>query len=74
MPTDRNRTVSPNTSADQAPNRPAGLPRRQRIGLGLAGAVISGVLLGGVVLGMADTSDGARVMAGEAGTGRISAA
>jgi hypothetical protein len=70
MTTDRSRIVPPNASADRAPNRPAGLRRRERIGLGLASALISGVLLGGVVIGMTDSNGGPRVMAGEAGATR----
>jgi hypothetical protein len=59
--------VTPNTSADNARNRPAGLPRRQRLGSAIVSAVISGVLLGGVVVGMTQASDGPQVMAGQAG-------
>ncbi len=62
-PTD---VVTPNTSTDNARNRPAGLPCRQRIGSAIASALISGVLLGSVIYGMTDSNDGPQVMAGEA--------
>ena len=58
--------VTPNTSTDNARNRPVGLPRRQRIGAGLASAVISAVLLAGVVVGMTDTHDDAQALAARA--------
>jgi hypothetical protein len=57
MTTDRTAIVTPNTSADNARNRPASLPRRHRVASAIASAVISGVLLGGVVFGMIDSND-----------------
>ena len=66
--------VTPNASTDNASNRPAGLPRRQRLASAIASAVISGVLLGGIAYGMADSSDAPGVMAGEAATASLSAA
>ena len=59
MTTDRTAIVTPNTSADSARNRPASLPRRQRVASAIASAVISGVLLGSVVFGMVDSNDAA---------------
>ena len=66
MTTDRIEFVTPNASADGAPNRPARLPRRQRVASAIASAVISGVLLGGVVYGITGTSPASVVTAGEA--------
>lgn len=64
MTTVRNAIVTPNTSTDNARNRPASLPRRQRVASAIASAVISGVLLGGVVFGMLETNDTSAVTAG----------
>ena len=68
MTTVRNAIVTPNTSTDNARNRPASLPRRQRVASAIASAVISSVLLGGVVFGMLDASDAPVVTAGTAAT------
>ena len=68
MTTVRNAIVTPNTSTDNARNRPASLPRRQRVASAIASAVISLVLLGGVVSGMLDASDARVVTAGTATT------
>ena len=38
MTTDRSAIVTPNTSTDNARNRPAGLPRRQRVASAAASA------------------------------------
>lgn len=57
MTTDRTAIVTPNTSADNARNRPTGLPRRQRAASALASVVVSGVMLGGIVVGMLDSND-----------------
>ena len=57
MTTDRTAIVTPCTSADNAPNRPAGLPRRQRVAAAIASAVISGLVLGGIAFGMCDGAD-----------------
>jgi len=57
MTTDRTAIVTPNTSADNARNRPSGLPRRQRVASALASVVVAGVMLGGVVLGLIDSHD-----------------
>jgi ferric-dicitrate binding protein FerR (iron transport regulator) len=65
MTTDRTPIAPPNASTDQAPNRPRGLPRRQRLAGGVASAVISAVLLGGIVYGMAGADEGLATMAGE---------
>jgi len=67
MTTDRTAIVTPNTSADNARNRPAGLPRRQRVSSALASLVISGVMLGGVVFGMLDSHDAPLVASAQAG-------
>ncbi len=66
MTTVRNTIVTPNASADNAPNRPASLPRRQRVVSAIASAVISGVLLGSVVFGMLETNDAPVLTAGDA--------
>ena len=66
--------VTPNASADNASNRPAGLPRRQRLASAIASALISGVLLGGVAYGMADVNDAPGAMAGDPAPARLSAA
>ncbi len=66
MTTDRTAVVTPNTSTDNAHNRPARLPRRQRVVSALASAAISGVMLGGVVFGMIDTPDAPVVAAAAA--------
>ena len=66
MTTHRTAIVTPNTSTDNARNRPAGLPRRHRVASAIASAVISGVLLGSVVFGMVDSRDAATVTAGTA--------
>jgi hypothetical protein len=68
MTTDHIAIVTPNTSADQARNRPASLPRRQRVASAIASAVISGVMLGGVVFGMTDSHEGPLVAAGTVAT------
>lgn len=57
MTTDRTAIVTPSTSADNARNRPSGLPRRQRVASALASVAVSGVMLGGVVFGMLDSHD-----------------
>jgi len=57
MTTHRTAIVTPNTTTDNARNRPAGLPRRQRAVSMVASAVISGVMLGGVVFGMTDSHE-----------------
>ena len=64
MTADRTAIVPPNASADNARNRPAGLPRRQRVASAIASAVISGLLLGGVMFGMADLDEAPAVTAG----------
>ena len=74
MTTDRRTIVTPNASADNARNRPASLPRRQRVASAVASAVISSVLLGGVVFGMIDSSDSPVVTAGTATASTPSAA
>jgi len=66
MTTDHTAIVTPNTSADRARNRPAGLPRRQRVASAIASAVIAGVMLGGVVFGMTGSHEGPLVAAGPA--------
>ncbi|MFL6697793.1 MAG: hypothetical protein ACJ8GJ_11540 [Vitreoscilla sp.] len=66
MTTDRSAIVTPNTSTDNARNRPARLPRRQRIVSALASAVVAGVMLGGVVFGMVQANDAPVVAAGPA--------
>ena len=66
MTTARNAIVTPNTSTDNARNRPAGLPRRHRVASAIASAVVSGVMLGGVVFGMLETNDAPAVTAGTA--------
>ena len=71
MTTDRTAIVTPNTSADNARNRPASLPRRQRVASAIASAVISGALLGGVVFGMLDSNDAPVVTAGTAATSSL---
>ena len=66
MTTDRTAIVTPNTSADNAPNRPAGLPRRQRVAAAIASAVISSVVLGGIAFGMCESGDAPALTAGGA--------
>ena len=66
MTTDRTAIVTPNTSADNAPNRPAGLPRRQRAVAAIASAVISGLVLGGIAFGMCESGDAPVLTAGGA--------
>lgn len=66
MTTARHLVVTPNTSADNASNRPASLPRRQRLAAAIASAVISGVVLGGIAFGMCDSGDAPVVTAGGA--------
>ena len=68
MTTDRTAIVTPNTSADNARNRPARLARRPRLVAAIASAVISGVVLGGIAVGMCDTDAGVVVTAGSATT------
>ena len=68
MTTARNLIVTPNTSADNASNRPTGLSARQRVATALASAVVSGVVLGGIAFGMCETSDAPVVTAGAAST------
>ena len=68
MTTDRTAIVTPNASADNARNRPAGLPRRQRVASAIASVAISGVLLGAVVFGMLEANDVPVVTAGTAAT------
>jgi ferric-dicitrate binding protein FerR (iron transport regulator) len=67
MTTARSEFVTPNTSADAALNRPARLPRRQRVAAAIASGVIAGVMLGGVIWGMSSPVD-APVMIAGAGT------
>jgi hypothetical protein len=57
MTTDRSAIVTPNTSTDNARNRPGRLPRRQRVASALASAAIAGVMLGGLVFGMVHGND-----------------
>ncbi|MCK9684873.1 hypothetical protein [Scleromatobacter humisilvae] len=64
MTTARNAIVTPNTSADNARNRPAGLPRHQRVGAAVASVVIAGLLIGGVAFGMIDSDETPAVTAG----------
>ncbi len=71
MTADRTRIVTPNTSADNARNRPAGLPRRQRVASAIASALISGVLLGGIAFGMLDSNDAPVVTAGTASASNV---
>ncbi len=66
MTAHRTAILPPNTSVDNARNRPASLPRRHRVASAIASALISGVLLGGVVFGMVDSKDAAAVTAGTA--------
>jgi len=66
MTTDRTAIVTPNTSADNARNRPTCLPPRQRAVSALASVVVSGVMIGAIVLGMLDSSDAPLVAAGPA--------
>ena len=61
----RTEPVTPNTSADNAANRPAGLPRRQRAAAAIASGVVSAVLLGGVLYGFVAPTDAPGVIAGE---------
>jgi hypothetical protein len=68
MTADRTAIVTPNTSADNAHNRPARLPRGSRFAAAIASAVISGVVLGGIAVGMCDTNDASVVTAGSATT------
>ena len=68
MTTPRTDIVTPNTSTDNASNRPARLPRRERVASAIASALISGVLLGGIVYGIAGSSDAPVVTAGDAVT------
>ena len=60
--------VTPNTSTDHAPNRPAPLPRRQRVAAAIASALISAFVLGGVLCGFTGAGDAPAVIAGEAAT------
>lgn len=55
--TARTELVTPNASADAATNRPARLPRRQRVAAAIASSVISGVMLGSVLWGMTNFVD-----------------
>lgn len=66
MTTDRTAIVTPNACADNARNRPSGLPRRQRVASALASVVVSGVMLGGVVFGMLDSHETPLVASGPA--------
>jgi hypothetical protein len=68
MTTDHTAIITPNASADNAHNRPARLPRGSRFAAAIASAVISGVVLGGIAVGMCDTDDSAVVTAGSATT------
>jgi ferric-dicitrate binding protein FerR (iron transport regulator) len=68
MTTTRTEHVTPNTSADNAANRPTGLPRRQRAAAAIASGLISAVLLGGVLYGFIGPVDAPAVIAGEAAT------
>ena len=65
MTTDRIEFVTPNASADGAPNRPARLARRQRVAAAIASGLVSGIVLGSVVWAMATPVDAPVVIAGE---------
>ena len=68
MTTARTEFVTPNTSTDGAPNRPARLPRRQRVVAAIASGVISVVVLGGVLCAMTGPVDAPVMIAGDAST------
>ena len=68
MTTTRTEHVTPNTSTDNAANRPTGLPRRQRAAAAIASAVISAALLGGVLCGFIGPVDAPAAMAGAVAT------
>jgi hypothetical protein len=61
-------TVTPDTSADSASNRPVRLPRRQRVAAAIASCVVSSLLLGGVLFAMASSADTPMLIAGAAVT------
>jgi hypothetical protein len=60
--------ITPNTSADSASNRPNRRLLRQCVAAAIASCVISSVLLGGVLFGMAGSADAPMLIAGEAVT------
>lgn len=68
MTAERTQLVTPNTSADEATNCPARLPRRQRVAAAIASGVISGVVLGAVLWGITGPVDAPVVIVGEAVT------
>jgi hypothetical protein len=55
-----------NEAARLAAPTPTRLPRRQRIGSAIASVLVSGVLLGSVVLGMTSLGDEGRQIVGQA--------
>ncbi len=57
--------AAPASNTPTQPSRLPPLPRRQRIGAAVASAVVSTVLLSGVVVGLTGVPDGASQMAAQ---------
>jgi hypothetical protein len=58
------------TARIESATRQADLPRRPRVGSAIASALVTGVLFGGVVLGMTSTGDDGRQLVAPAAAAR----